>query len=566
MDTSSGGYIIDSSTGNITIPKDSVVSGQQVSGVTQNVTGSATDTTVMGGPSLSASGPINNAYYPPGIQTIQSGGTVTNTTIIADGINGYTYGQFFSALASQTIENGGRAINTTLQGNLKNPLIGTGIAANYTVSNFLASQIVSSGGQASGTNITPDGQSTILSGGYATNTTLQGAQSNVQLGNFISQNATVPSLAQQIVYGTSENINILSNGYVKNFGNINNVTVSSDGVLEVASGGTASNITVASGGTLDIDQGAVFNTPITIQSGGNIIFSDINNSNGLISSYITPLSAGAQKGELQVLSSGVTLKNIPVQGDISTPLSNRAINYSNKSYDQYGNVIYDQAASSDLRPFPTGALETSLGTPYLFSAFGTPCFCPGTLIATEEGETPIEELTIGDLVRTASGELRPIHWIGRRSYDPLFAHGNRDVMPILIRADALAPGLPQKDLTISPLHAMFIDGFLIPALHLVNDQSIIQITPSTEITYIHLELESHDLLIANGAPSESFIDDRSRNMFHNAHEYQTLYPEAQSQHAHYCAPRLEEGAELAKIQTRINQRAKHLFSTEKLTA
>ncbi|QDH17984.1 hypothetical protein E3D00_04055 [Swingsia samuiensis] len=417
----------------------------------------------------------------------------------------------------------------------------------------------------SGTNVNLLGVSVISSGGYATNTTVSGGDGTFVIGALQSSGwlGQLPLMAQQIVSGTSENINILYDGYVQDFGNVSNATLSSGGILEIASGGSVSNITVNSGGTVAIDQGAILKTSLTLQSGASVIFSDINDSNGMVSSLITPMSQGASQGHLQVLSGGTVLKDIPVQGDVSDTLSNSELTYLVTSQRQYGIGYTDYF----FHPLSAGALGTFLGVqPYFPSSFGTPCFCPGTLIATEQGETPIEELTIGDLVRTASGEIRPIHWIGRRSYDPLFAHGNRDVMPILIRADALAPGLPQKDLTISPLHAMFIDGFLIPALHLVNDQSIIQLTPSTEITYIHLELESHDLLIANGAPSESFIDDRSRNMFHNAHEYQTLYPQAQPQPAHYCAPRLEDGVELAQIQTRINQRAKNLFPLHKLTA
>jgi hypothetical protein len=71
-----------------------------------------------------------------------------------------------------------------------------------------------------------------------------------------------------------------------------------------------------------------------------------------------------------------------------------------------------------------------------------PCFCAGTSIMTGNGPVDIETLSIGDLVITASGELRPIRWIGRRSYDRRFVAGNPDVIPIRFARDAIADGVP----------------------------------------------------------------------------------------------------------------------------
>lgn len=107
---------------------------------------------------------------------------------------------------------------------------------------------------------------------------------------------------------------------------------------------------------------------------------------------------------------------------------------------------------------------------------------------------------------------------------------------------------------------MFVDGYLIPALHLVNGLSIIQIEKPSHISYIHIELETHDILLAEGAPSESFLDDSSRGMFHNAHEYSELYPDAPGVPVQYCAPRLEDGEELARIHQRLKDYAQQALS------
>ena len=183
------------------------------------------------------------------------------------------------------------------------------------------------------------------------------------------------------------------------------------------------------------------------------------------------------------------------------------------------------------------------------------CYASGTLIRTPEGDVPIEDLRIGDLVTTDAGPARPIRWIGRRSYAGRFAARNPNVLPVLIRAGALAEGIPQRDLHVSPLHAMYIDGLLVPAIELVNGISIIRQTKVQQVDYVHLEFDTHDVVIAEGAPSESFVDDDSRRMFHNAAEYRALYPDAAWTEACYFAPRLSHGYELEAIRTQINARA-----------
>src|SRR5262249_46650708 len=98
----------------------------------------------------------------------------------------------------------------------------------------------------------------------------------------------------------------------------------------------------------------------------------------------------------------------------------------------------------------------------------TPCYCRGTAIPTDAGEKAVEDLAIGDLVLTASGALRPIKWIGRRSYSGRFIMGRKDVLPICVRAGSLGDQMPQRNLWISPHHAMYLEGVLIEAKDLVN--------------------------------------------------------------------------------------------------
>jgi hypothetical protein len=148
---------------------------------------------------------------------------------------------------------------------------------------------------------------------------------------------------------------------------------------------------------------------------------------------------------------------------------------------------------------------------------------PGTLIATPDGERAIEDLAIGDDVLTAAGRTAPIRWIGRQTIAARFASPDR-VLPIRIRAGALGDGLPLRDLLVSPAHAILVDGILAQAGALVNGTTIRREDDVPEVfTYYNIELAEHDLLLAEGVPAETFVDNVSRNTFDNGAEHAALY-------------------------------------------
>ena len=183
------------------------------------------------------------------------------------------------------------------------------------------------------------------------------------------------------------------------------------------------------------------------------------------------------------------------------------------------------------------------------------CYLGGSLITTDHGDIPIERLKIGNKVRSHGDVLRPIKWIGQRTYSGRFIAGRKDILPICIKAGALDVNAPSRDLWISPHHAMFIDGVLIEARDLVNGGSILQAEKVEQVDYFHIELETHDVIVAEGVWSETFVDDDSRGMFHNAPEFAALYPDEVPRPARYCAPRLDAGYELEVIRAKIAARA-----------
>lgn len=143
------------------------------------------------------------------------------------------------------------------------------------------------------------------------------------------------------------------------------------------------------------------------------------------------------------------------------------------------------------------------------------CFASGTLIRTREGDVAIDDLRVGDLVVTASGEHRPIAWVGHRTIDLSRHPKPQDVSPIRIRAHAFSEGRPARDLLVSPRHAIALDVLgevLIPAEALVNGATILQEMPE-QVTYWHVELDGHDILLAENQPAESYLDLGNRSFF-----------------------------------------------------
>ncbi len=144
------------------------------------------------------------------------------------------------------------------------------------------------------------------------------------------------------------------------------------------------------------------------------------------------------------------------------------------------------------------------------------CYAPFTRIATPDGEVEAGSLRAGDLVRTLAGEIARVRWLGRRHVTGDVFASDPSRRPIRIAPGALGPDCPRRPLVVSPLHALWFDGILIPAELLVNGSTIRRLAPRDGFDYVHVELDRHDVLLAEGAPAESFIDLESRWMFENA--------------------------------------------------
>ena len=172
---------------------------------------------------------------------------------------------------------------------------------------------------------------------------------------------------------------------------------------------------------------------------------------------------------------------------------------------------------------------------------GVVCYLRGTLICTPEGERRIEELKIGDPVITLSGESKPIKWIGRQRFKKSSDRWPTDFEPIRISRFALDERTPHRDLYLSPNHAVYIDGVLIPAKYLINGLNITQCAPegTDVIDYLHIELFGHDVIYAEGATAETFGSQcEARDQFDNFYEYYRKYQNEDEVAYPPCAPLL----------------------------
>ncbi len=188
--------------------------------------------------------------------------------------------------------------------------------------------------------------------------------------------------------------------------------------------------------------------------------------------------------------------------------------------------------------------------------FDVACFAAGTRIRTSRGDVPVEALRAGeDRAITASGAARRIIWVGQRNVATARHRRPADVMPVRVRRNAVAPGQPARDLLLSPDHALYLDGVLIPVRYLVNGRTIVQ-EAVARITYCHVELERHDVLLVEGLAAESYLDTGNRRAFAGGQATPPRPEVARRIWARRaCAPLVLAGPKLARARARLLRRA-----------
>ncbi len=163
----------------------------------------------------------------------------------------------------------------------------------------------------------------------------------------------------------------------------------------------------------------------------------------------------------------------------------------------------------------TGIAEPTLPSRLIEASEGVVCFTPGTLLETPKGLKPVETLVAGDSVVTKDGGAQPILWAGSRNVSGARLYAMPDLRPVRIRRGALGGNRPEGDLIVSPDHRMVVSGsateelwgekeVLVAARDLIDGSGVARDLAAKSVTYHHLMLEKHHVVVANGVETESF--------------------------------------------------------------
>jgi autotransporter passenger strand-loop-strand repeat protein len=348
-------------------------------------------------------------------------------------------------------------------------------------------------------------------------------------------------------------------------------TTISGGEQVVSSGGTATDTTIYSGGAADVLSGGVVDTPVI--DGGTIELAKGASVGGRID---FAADSGADGGALDLTGEGSGLTFTPLisgftgTGDTAA-LSDILKVTGSAATDQ---VFWTQSGASgtlDVETQAGGMLASmKLDGTYDQNQFAlnyaagvdqityAACYVRGTRVLTDRGDVAVEALRVGEFVVTASGGRRPIVWIGHRGLDLARHPDPLAVKPVRVRAGAFGEGSPRRDLWLSPGHNVAFAGALMPISALINAASVAQMDWD-RVEYWHVELDAHDILLAEGLPAESYLDTGNRTAFANGGAFVEAHPDFRPKHwAQTCLPLRKEGAEVvaarARLRARLEQR------------
>jgi autotransporter passenger strand-loop-strand repeat protein len=391
----------------------------------------------------------------------------------------------------------------------------------------------------------------VASGGVAVGTVIDGGRvivlsGGVTSGSIVSSAGT--SGIQWVSSGGSANsTTVLRNAkqYVMNGGTATDTVVSSGGRDVVSSGGVAISTTASSGGFETVSNGGQ-DSGLILLSGGSAYVSVGGSAVG------TEIGSGAA---LYVYGGG-TVSDVVLQ-------SGGVLDLTYLVYSSGGTSSFDSATDQITVTEGASSQTILLSGTYTADSFaivvdgggGTvvelACFGEGTRIATIRGEVPIEQLREGDRAVLAAGGTREIVWIGHRSIEISRQPNAADIMPVCVLAGAFGEGLPTRDLLLSPDHAVFADGVLIPVMQLVNGTSIRKVQRD-RISYWHVELDGHDVILAEGLAVESFLENGNRDSFEGDGPMR-LHPAFRgSGGAAPCAAIVRHGPALDRVRARID--------------
>jgi hypothetical protein len=373
---------------------------------------------------------------------------------------------------------------------------------------------------------------------------------------------------------------VTNHGLIGGLGGIEGIYAKGGGAMVVVNAGTIFATGTASdaiymylgtrGGTLMVDPGAVFE--------GDVIFAHPTNASAVLA-----LAGGT--GQLNGIGTGFesftsiafeTGGSWIVSGDVDGLAGGEVISGFTTGdeiiLDGFAGTLEAYSGTKGLTIVSGSVTETidiignltaanftvnhNGGDTEIFLGRTAPCFCAGTRIMTPLGDVAVEELRAGDRVITKDGEDAKIVWVGRRKVDVKRHPRPEAVRPVRFIAGALGDGVPGRHLDVSPDHALFLDGCLVPAKALVNGVNVRPLERDFTV-YYHVELATHDVIFAEGVAVETYLETGNRGDFENGVGAVRLHPEfAQAMREEKsCAPFVETGDVVMRAREAIAARA-----------
>ena len=409
--------------------------------------------------------------------------------------------------------------------------------------------------------------------------TLQSTSSGISVSS-----GTVLTMAGGTLDGTTGGI--ADNGTITGKGTIlgalsgTGSVVATGGVLEINN-----NVAAASGLNFTIGSaaGSVLKIDGTEASGQNVTFAsttagvlELNGATAVgglsdsIANLGTDSSATSVSGVDFINLQGVSVTSVKIGGvltNVFNGVANTVTLFNGAT--QLGILNFASAPTNGTNfdwAADSSANGNALGGTDLFLS-SVVCFAAGTAIATDSGEVPVEALAEGDMVVTVQDGQpvpMPVKWMGIRKIDIAGHPHPHTVAPIRIRAGAFGDDLPRRDLLVSPAHAIYVDGKLVPANLLINHMTIMQDLHTQSVTYYHIEMDRHSLILAEGLTSESYLDTGNRAYFSNAGMAMVLHPEfhvnagLKQWEEDACAPLAIDAETIAPIWQTLADRAETL--------
>uniref|UniRef100_UPI000474BB84 Hint domain-containing protein n=1 Tax=Acetobacter ascendens TaxID=481146 RepID=UPI000474BB84 len=582
---------------NLAIQSGGVATSTVVSsGAGVGVYGSASNTTVSGG----------------GVIEITSGGTATGGTING----GSAYVDANGVLNSATVENSGLAVvsagasanNVTVETNGSLSVNSGAVASGTIVSNNGGLAVA---GTVSNTTVNNSGIIEITSGGTATGGTINGGSAYVD-ANGVLNSATVENSGLAVVSaGASANnvtvetngslsVNsgavasgtiVSSNGGLAVAGTASNTTVNNSGVIEITSGGTATGTTVNSGGNVYADANSILGTT-TVANGGQISAA----SGATISGTVTIEDGGSATiwnnagGSVDLqgdTTTGLVISGLASGGTLNTVIS--GFNGASASNSDSIELAGVKAADVSAVTYPSAdqvQLTLSNGNNITLNIVGVSnygftladgsdgwlnyevCFLSGSMIRTPEGDVAVENLQIGDQVvafdwKNNKEVTHPVVWVGKTHATVRAGLLDDEAgYPVRILKDAIAEGVPYKDMLITPEHCLFFEGKFVPARMLVNGVSIFYDKSITSYDYYHVETEQHSVITSDGMLTESYLDTGNRRSFRQEGSVVTLGGKTRSWEDDAAAPLCVDRAFVEALFRKLECRENSVISRE----